>query len=187
MKKEMGSQKITWKRLKKTCSVVCALSIMTGSVMGGLLTNSAWAQETGATSPEAATVAPQETANETSQEGSNAAQGNQPAIELTAKAAVLMEASTGTIIYENNADQQLCPASITKIMTLILIFDALKEGKISLEDMVTTSEHAASMGGSQVFLEAQEQQKVETMIKCIAVASANDACVAYRDSRRLNA
>lgn len=178
MKREIGSQKITLKRLKKFCSVICALSIMTGNAVGGFLTKPAWAEETNETSQEAVSVLPEEAAS--------GAQGNQPSIELTAKAAVLMEASTGTIIYENNADQQLCPASITKIMTLILIFDALEEGKISLEDMVTTSEHAASMGGSQVFLEAQEQQKVDTMIKCIAVASANDACVAYRDSRQLN-
>lgn len=96
---------------------------------------------------------------------------------VMAPSAVLMEPSTGTVIYEKNADEQLRPASITKIMTLILIFDALDEGTIRLEDMVTTSEHAAGMGGSQVFLEQNEQQTVDTMIKCIAVASANDACV----------
>lgn len=97
---------------------------------------------------------------------------------IQAPSAVLMEPTTGSIIYEKDANKQLPPASITKIMTLILIFDALEEGKIKLEDMVTTSEHAAGMGGSQVFLEANEQQTVDTMIKCISVASANDACVA---------
>ena len=104
---------------------------------------------------------------------------------IQAPSAVLMEPTTGTIIYEKNANEQLRPASITKIMTLILIFDALKDGTIKLEDPVTTSEYAASMGGSQVFLEPNEQQTVDTMIKCIAVASANDACVAYRDSRQI--
>lgn len=103
---------------------------------------------------------------------------------IQAPSVVLMEQSTGTVIYEKASHEQLRPASITKIMTLILIFDALKEEKIKLEDMVTTSEHAASMGGSQVFLEPGEQQTVDTMIKCIAVASANDACVAYRYSRQ---
>ena len=73
---------------------------------------------------------------------------------LASQAAVLMEASTGTVIYEKNPTEQLRPASITKIMTLILIFDALESGKIHLEDEVTTSAHAKSMGGSQVFLEA---------------------------------
>lgn len=101
--------------------------------------------------------------------------------ELSAPSALLMEASTGQVIYEKNPDEQLPPASVTKVMTLLLIFDALEEGKISLEDEVTTSEYAASMGGSQVFLEPGEVQTVDTMIKCIAVASANDACVAMAE------
>lgn len=101
--------------------------------------------------------------------------------EIQAPSAILMEASTGQIIYEKNTDESLYPASITKIMTLILIFDAIKDGKIGLEDTVTVSEHAASMGGSQVFLEAGETQTVETLIKCIAIASANDACVAMAE------
>ena len=100
---------------------------------------------------------------------------------LTAVSAVLMEASTGTVIYEKNADQALSPASITKIMTLILIFDALEAGKIRLEDPVTVSAHAKSMGGSQVYLEEGEIQTVETMIKCIVVSSGNDASVAMAE------
>ena len=104
---------------------------------------------------------------------------NGPAI--TSPAAILMEASTGQVIYEKDADTVLHPASITKIMTLILIFDALNSGKINLTDDVTVSEYAASMGGSQVFLEPGETQTVETMIKCISVASANDACVAMAE------
>ena len=104
-------------------------------------------------------------------------------LNLSAASALLMEASTGTILYEKNASTVLPPASITKIMTLILIFDAIEAGKIQLEDNVTVSEYAASMGGSQVFLEVGETQTVDTMIKCIAVSSANDACVAYRYGR----
>lgn len=100
---------------------------------------------------------------------------------VSAPSAILMEASTGTVIYEKDADTRLRPASITKIMTLILIFDALDEGKITLDEKVTVSEHAASMGGSQVFLEPGETQTVETMIKCISIASANDACVAMAE------
>lgn len=102
-------------------------------------------------------------------------------ITIQAEAGILLEASTGTIIFEKDADKQLVPASITKIMTLLLIFDALESKKITLDEVVTTSEYAASMGGSQVFLEAMEQQTVETMIKCISVASANDACVAMAE------
>lgn len=101
--------------------------------------------------------------------------------EIEAPCAILTEASTGRVIYEKNADESLHPASITKIMTLLIIFDAVDDGSISPEDTVTVSEHAASMGGSQVFLEPGETQTVETMIKCIAIASANDACVAMAE------
>lgn len=104
-----------------------------------------------------------------------------PDLGVTAKAAVLMEADTGTIIYEKNATEQLSPASITKIMTLILIFDAIESGQITLQDEVTTSAYAKSMGGSQVFLEEGEKQTVETLIKCIVVASGNDASVAMAE------
>ena len=92
-----------------------------------------------------------------------------------------MEASTGQIIYEKNPDEKLPPASVTKVMTLLLIFDALESGQIKLADEVTTSEYAASMGGSQVFLEPGETQTVDTLIKCISVASANDACVSMAE------
>lgn len=101
--------------------------------------------------------------------------------EIEAPCAILTEASTGRVIYEKNADESLHPASITKIMTLLIIFDAVEDGSISPEDTVTVSEHAASMGGSQVFLEPGETQTIETMIKCIAIASANDACVAMAE------
>lgn len=102
-------------------------------------------------------------------------------VEVSAPSALLMEVSTGKVIYEKDADSRRPPASVTKIMTLLLIFDALRDGKIQLEDEVTTSEYAASMGGSQVFLEPGEVQTVETLIKCISVASANDACVAMAE------
>lgn len=102
-------------------------------------------------------------------------------LQISAPSVCLMEASTGKIVYEKNADEKRPPASVTKIMTLLLIFDALSDGKIALSDQVTVSEYAASMGGSQVFLEAGEVQTVDTMIKCIAVASANDACVAMAE------
>lgn len=102
-------------------------------------------------------------------------------LEIGSKAAILMEASSGSVILEKNADERRSPASITKIMTLILIFDAIREGKLSLDEMVTTSAHAKSMGGSQVFLEEGEQQSVETLIKCIVIASGNDAAVAMAE------
>lgn len=104
-----------------------------------------------------------------------------PDLGITAKAAILMEADTGTVIYEKNATERLSPASITKVMTLILIFDAIESGQITLQDEVTTSAYAKSMGGSQVFLEEGEKQTVETLIKCIVVASGNDASVAMAE------
>ncbi|MCR5791607.1 MAG: D-alanyl-D-alanine carboxypeptidase [Lachnospiraceae bacterium] len=97
------------------------------------------------------------------------------------KSYILMEESTGTILLEHNKDEELFPASITKIMTLILIFDEIKKGNLSLADMVTVSEHAAGMGGSQVFLEAGEKQKVDDLIKAISIASGNDASVAMAE------
>lgn len=101
--------------------------------------------------------------------------------EITAPSAILLEASTGQVIYEKNATERRSPASITKIMTLLLIFEALSEGKVSLQDEVVTSAHARSMGGSQVFLEEGETQTLETMIKCIVIASGNDASVAVAE------
>lgn len=100
---------------------------------------------------------------------------------IQAPSGVLMEPETGTIIYEKDKDTRRSPASITKIMTLILIFDALEKGTLKLEDTVTTSAYAKSMGGSQVFLEEGEIQTVETMIKCIVIASGNDASVAMAE------
>jgi D-alanyl-D-alanine carboxypeptidase (penicillin-binding protein 5/6) len=101
--------------------------------------------------------------------------------EVSAPSYIVMEASTGQVICEQDADTQRSPASITKIMTLLLIFEHLKSGRIHLEDQVTTSAYAKSMGGSQVFLEEGETQTLDTMIKCIAVASGNDASVAVAE------
>lgn len=99
------------------------------------------------------------------------------ALTLQTPSAVLMEASTGQVIFEKGADEKRALASVTKVMTLLLIFDAIADGKIALTDEVATSAHAKSMGGSQVFLEEGEKQTVETLIKCIVIASGNDAAV----------
>ena len=111
----------------------------------------------------------------------NPAETSESGLTLETPSAILMEASTGTILFEKDSHQKLRPASITKIMTLILIFEALEKGQIHLSDTVSVSEHAASMGGSQVFLEPGEQQSVEDLIKCISISSANDACVAMAE------
>ena len=94
---------------------------------------------------------------------------------------VLMEPETGTVICGKEKDTRRSPASVTKIMTLLLIFDSLENGSLSLEDTVTTSAYAKSMGGSQVYLEEGETQSVETLIKCIVIASGNDASVAMAE------
>lgn len=98
-----------------------------------------------------------------------------------ARSAILVEAETGTVLFEQNAEAAYSPASVTKIMTLLLVMEALENGKISLNDKVSVSENAASMGGSQVFLEVGEVMTVEEMIKCTVIASANDAAVALAE------
>lgn len=102
-------------------------------------------------------------------------------LDIVSKSAILMDASTGKILYEKNSHEKLPPASVTKVMTMLLICEALESGKIKEDDDVQISETAASMGGSQIFLESGEIQKVDTLLKSIAVASANDACVAMAE------
>lgn len=102
-------------------------------------------------------------------------------LSINAKASILMEMSTGKVLYENNADEKLPIASVTKIMTMLLIMEAVDSGKIALDDMVTVSERAMSMGGSTMFLETGEQFTVSDMLKGIAVASANDGAVAMAE------
>lgn len=132
--------------------------------------------------PSAAGETEQDPAEEPQQEigGEETAREN-PDLAISSPSAVLMEVSTGTILYEKDAHEARSPASITKIMTLLLIFQELEAGNITLDEMVTTSAHAKSMGGSQVYLEEGEQQTVETLIKCIVVASGNDASVAMAE------
>lgn len=101
--------------------------------------------------------------------------------KLTAKSAVVMEAESKSLIYEKSKDKELPPASVTKVMSLLLIFEELEKGHLKLSDPVTVSQHAASMGGSQVFLEPSEVQDVETLIKCVVISSANDAVVALAE------
>ena len=103
------------------------------------------------------------------------------ALEIAAPSAVLMDAATGTVLYEKNAHAPLAPASVTKIMTLLLVMEALDSGRISWDDTVTASEAAAAKGGSQVYLEPGEQMSMEEMIKSVAVVSANDCATALAE------
>lgn len=141
--------------------VLCVWMILLGLLGNPLM---AAAEEQG--------IQKEEISSETEEEG---------AVLIDAPSGVLMEAETGSILFEKDGDTRRSPASITKIMTLILIFDALEKGNLRMEDTVTTSAHAKSMGGSQVFLEEGETQDVETMIKCIVIASGNDASVAMAE------
>ncbi|CEH35301.1 D-alanyl-D-alanine carboxypeptidase family protein [Romboutsia lituseburensis] len=102
-------------------------------------------------------------------------------MNISSKSAILMDVSSGQILYEKNAHDKLPPASVTKVMTMLLCMEALDAGKIKLNDNVQISDTAASMGGSQIFLEPGETQDVNTLLKGIAVASANDACVAMAE------
>ncbi len=106
---------------------------------------------------------------------------SEEAISISAPSAILIERSTGEVIYEKNAYEHLSPASATKVMTMLLIVEAVDSGSLSLDDMVTASSRAASMGGSQIWLEEGEQMTVGEMLKCVAVVSANDCCVALAE------
>ncbi|WP_067836683.1 D-alanyl-D-alanine carboxypeptidase family protein [Amphibacillus sediminis] len=110
-----------------------------------------------------------------------AEENNNKVLDLNAKSVILIERNTGEILYEENSDQQLPPASMTKMMTMLLIAEALDHGKISLTETVRVSEHAASMGGSQIFLEPNEEMTVEELLKAVAIGSANDASVALAE------
>ena len=106
------------------------------------------------------------------------AAGEEVALSLSCPSAVLMEKETGAILYDQNAHQQLEPASVTKVMTLLLVMEAVDSGRVALDDTVTVSSYAAGMGGSQVYLEEGEQMTVDEMIKCVTVVSGNDCAVA---------
>ena len=102
-------------------------------------------------------------------------------LNLSCKSAILMEATTGAILYTQNPDEAMAPASVTKIMTLLLVMEAVDGGMLRLDDVVTVSANAASMGGSQVFLKEGEQMSLEDMLKSVVIASANDAAVALAE------
>lgn len=103
-------------------------------------------------------------------------------LQIKAKSAILLEPYTGKILYEQNADEKLAPASITKIMPLLLVMEALERGDLALDTMITASEHACSMGGSQIWLEPGEGMTVDELLKATVIASANDACVALGEA-----
>ena len=159
---------------KKVIAVILALCIVLNSRIMLVYAENELAADYGIQESEAAET----TVTEQESQKSEAAES---AVTVTSEAAVLMEAGTGTVIFEKNQDMRVSPASITKIMTLLLIYDALYDGRIQLTDEVVTSARAKSMGGSQVFLEEGEVQTVETMIKCIVIASGNDASVAMAE------
>ena len=102
-------------------------------------------------------------------------------VEFDCKSVILMEEKTGKILFEQNADEALPPASVTKIMTLLLVMEAISEERLKLDDMITASAHACSMGGSQIYLKEGEQMSAEDMIKSVVIASANDAAVALAE------
>ena len=106
---------------------------------------------------------------------------NKTNFNFTSKSQILMDMSTGKVIYENNANEKAYPASVTKIMTLLLIMESIDSGKISYDDKVTCSENAASMGGSQIWFKVGEQISVDEALKCICVVSANDVCIAMAE------
>lgn len=105
----------------------------------------------------------------------------QPLLQTTAESAILMDASTGKVLFEKEPDKELPPASVTKVLTLLVALDAIEQGKVKLDDKVTASENASKMGGSQIYLEPGETMSLKTMLISIAVGSANDCCVAVAE------
>jgi D-alanyl-D-alanine carboxypeptidase (penicillin-binding protein 5/6) len=110
-----------------------------------------------------------------------AAEKNSTELVRSAKSAILMEKNSGMTLYDKDSNKKLPPASMTKVMTLLLIMEELEKGNLKLDEMIRVSEHAASMGGSQIFLEAGEEMAVKDLLKGIAVASGNDASVAMAE------
>ena len=104
-----------------------------------------------------------------------------PDFQFDARSVILIEANTRTVLYEKDADMALPPASVTKVMTMLLVMEAIDSGKITLDETVTVSAYASKMGGSQVYLEEGEQMSVHELLKCVVVSSANDACVALAE------
>ena len=99
---------------------------------------------------------------------------NEPTFDIASQAGILIELTTGKVLYDKNSHEQLRPASVTKVMTILLIMEALDSGKIGLGDRVPCSENAASMGGSQIWLDSRETLTVDEMLKAICIVSAND-------------
>ena len=183
VKRLCGKRGQAWKcrkndgTLKKGIAVLLAAVVWLGSVLSvsAAERQSALIWQTIETSQAGQSAEAAETA-ETGQSAEASA-----AVTVAAPSALLMEASTGQVIFEKDADTRRSPASVTKVMTMLLTFEALEKGKIKLKDEVMTSAHAKSMGGSQVFLEEGEIQSVETLIKCVVIASGNDASVALAE------
>ena len=113
-------------------------------------------------------------------EDKNAEKGTKDELNLDCKSAILIEQNSGQVLYEKNPHEQLRPASVTKLMSILLIFEALESGQITIEDKVPCSQNAASMGGSQIWLDTKETLTVNEMLKAICIVSANDCNVQFR-------
>ena len=120
-------------------------------------------------------------AETSSERGELTDESTKDSLNLTCKSAILLEANTGTVLYEKNADEALPPASVTKVMTLLLVMEAIEEGKLSYTDKVRASANACSMGGSQIYLRENEEMTVDDLLKSVIIASANDAAVALAE------
>lgn len=151
--------------MKKIICILLAFLMLTGVP--------AFAEDVGTNAPVSEKTA--ETRSE------NSVMSAAPSFDFDARSVILIEANTCTVLYEKDADMALPPASVTKVMTMLLVMEAIDCGKISLDETVTVSAYAAGMGGSQVYLEEGEQLSVHELLKCVVVASANDACVALAE------
>ena len=171
---------------RMTLIVKAAVSVLLSLVILSSFSFSAFAEGYGWQSLENIAASMKTEATDGSEDGKEASstavfESVKDSLNLNCKSAILIEANTGAVLYEQNPDEALPPASVTKVMTLLLVMEAIEAGKIKLDDTVSTSERAASMGGSQIFLEVGETMSVEDMLKSVIIASANDAACALAE------
>ena len=165
-------------RRAAAAALSCAMILAGASLASGITTGSGSAPAPDPTSATAGLGLSTVSADASSASGDTAGSGSAPALNINAKSAVLMDAASGRVLYSQNQDEKLPPASVTKVMTMLLICEAIDSGRVTTDDSVTVSDRAAGMGGSQMYMEPGETHTLDELLTGISMVSANDACVA---------
>lgn len=165
--------------MKKICLFIVCLFLFIPIIGAVTTTNSSTTTTT--ESNQICNSSQEECTNEDKVSKETEEKSNDDGLLTDGKSAILIEATTGKILYEKNSHDRYAPASMTKIMSMILVMEAIEKGKLKWTDMLVTSEHAASMGGSQIFLQPNEKMSVKDLFKSVAIGSANDATVVFAE------